>query len=168
MFTRHKSFGNLARMDPAMLTVTTPKSRHITLAGGGSNPMVFVSLVIVRECHLDEYRSKLGRASKVLVGIPLRGWFERLVCCIGSVYGEEEFGAQIYKEAIDFTTMTTTGEIDLMSVVKSYLTYSITEAGLSTPAPSKGTSNSLVSPSKGSTTTSNLNKKCTDISKYFL
>jgi hypothetical protein len=110
-FIRHPKYPvvNLSRVDPAFVSTGMHGKKHFHRVGN-DQPLLCTSVVVVDQCHLNEGKvTAQGRLQKLVKASLLEGEFERLVGVIGMIIGEREFKGQLYKNVLDFTTFTDTG-----------------------------------------------------------
>jgi hypothetical protein len=96
-------FVNLARVDPARISTGVGRSFFHRVGGGPA--MVFVSVIVVKECYLDKPKaSSNGKLQKIIEGACIEGEWERLVGAIGQIIHAREYKAQLYLDNLTFGT----------------------------------------------------------------
>jgi hypothetical protein len=95
---------NLSRTDPAKISTGSNGKKHFHSLQS-DQPLVFTSVIVVDQCYLEDGKAtSTGKLQKILKGMLLEGEFERFVGNIGMIIRSREFGAQIYKDILDFST----------------------------------------------------------------
>jgi hypothetical protein len=95
---------NLSRTDPAKISTGSNGKKHFHSVHS-DQPLVFASVVVVDQCYLEDGRANsTGKLQKILKGSLLEGEFERFVGNIGMIIRAREFGAQLFKDVLDFST----------------------------------------------------------------
>jgi len=113
---RNKSIANLSRVDPAFVSTGLHGKKHFHRVAN-DQPLLFTSVVIVDQCYLAEGRTTTnGKLHKLIKGTLLEGEFERFVGAIGMITRERHFMAQLYKDALDFSTLMDFGDKCMFSV----------------------------------------------------
>lgn len=103
-FSSNGHYLNLSRVDPATISIGVGSSNYFH-AVGGSAPYVFISLILVNTCYLEEPRtSTAGKTQKLIEGACIEGEWERLVGCIGQIIHAREFKGQVQGGNLSFTT----------------------------------------------------------------
>lgn len=101
---RGLQFMNLSRTDPAKISTGSNGKKHFHSVYS-DQPLVFASVVVVDQCYLEGGKAtSTGKLQKILKGSLLEGEFERFVGNIGMIIRAREFGAQLYKDVLDFST----------------------------------------------------------------
>jgi hypothetical protein len=117
-FDRHPKYPivNLSRVDPAFVSTRMHGKRHFHRVGN-DQPLLCTSVVVVDQCHLNEGKiTAQGKLQKVVKASLLEGEFKRLIGVIGMIIREREFKGQLYKDILDFTTFTDTGNSKVCSI----------------------------------------------------
>lgn len=95
---------NLARFDPAKISIGVGSQTYLHPVGGGL-PLTFVSTVIVGDCHLTQPKtSPNGKMNKFIEGAGIEGEWDRLVGALGQVIDKVEYKAQIQAGYVSFST----------------------------------------------------------------
>ena len=102
---------NLSRHDPANISYGVGNQPYLH-ANSGGGPLVFVSTVVVSQCHLIDARINAtnSRSQKLIEGACIEGEMERLVGAIGQVINQVEYKGQIQAGNISFATTFSTGD----------------------------------------------------------
>lgn len=105
IFQRMKNFANLSRVDPSIVSTGHAGQSFFHLLGGGAQPLLFTSVIIVSECMLLSPKiTPTTKPIKVISGSLISGEWERFVGAVGMVIGAEDFAAQLFKDNLSFTT----------------------------------------------------------------
>lgn len=110
-------YANLSRTDPALISTTFTSQQYFHVLGGGVRPLIFTSAIIVSECHLHFPKTfTAAKPTKVISGGLFAGEWERFVGAVGMVIGAQNFGAQLFKDNLSFSTSAalTDGKIPLL------------------------------------------------------
>jgi hypothetical protein len=102
---------NLSRHDPANISYGVGNQPYLH-ANGSGGPLVFVSTVVVGQCHLIDARINAinSRSQKLIEGACIEGKMERLVGAIGQAINKVEYKGQIQAGYITFATSFSTGD----------------------------------------------------------
>jgi hypothetical protein len=103
-FSGTGSIRNLARSDPAKMSIGVGSQTYIHPVGGGL-PFTFVSTVVVGECHLMQPKpNSNGKIHKFIEGAGIEGEWDRLVGALGQVIDKVEYKAKIQAGYVSFST----------------------------------------------------------------
>jgi hypothetical protein len=117
------NYANLSRVDPARVSTGYAGQTYFHLLGGGAQPLMLISVIIVSECLLLTPKvTSATKPVKVISGGLFSGEWERFVGAVGMIIGAQDFCAQLYKDNLSFTTTPalSEGELFLPSNCKLY------------------------------------------------
>lgn len=104
IFSSHRQFVNLSRVDPATISTGFNGSKYFHRPGSPV-PIVFTSAIYVSTSDLITAKSVTNsKPVKSISGALLEGEWERFVGAIGMVIWEREFKGQLFKDNLSFTT----------------------------------------------------------------
>jgi hypothetical protein len=104
-FSAMGGYANLSRVDPARISTGVGSKTYLHAVGGGI-PIIFTSVIVVKECYLEEPKTTAnGKALKLIEGACIEGEWERLVGAIGQVIDRVEYKSQLYMGNLSFTTV---------------------------------------------------------------
>ena len=109
-FARAGGIRNLARSDPARISIGVGSQTYLHPVGGGA-PFTFVSTVVVGDCHLTQPKMGTnGKWNKFIEGAGIEGEWERLVGALGQIIDKVEYRAQVQGGYVSFSTAFSSAE----------------------------------------------------------
>lgn len=108
-FTRSGHLINLSRINPIDVSTSSMPRSYIVPRGdqAGAKPLIALSVGIVNGCWLYKPRDPIGaqqtKSRQIDVKL-IEGEFERLICCLGHIYRQEQLEIPIHDGALAFST----------------------------------------------------------------
>jgi hypothetical protein len=104
VFSSFRKYRNISHINPMVISTGIGSSNYFHPVGGGT-PYVFMSLIMVNSCYLDDPKTlSAGKMQKLVEGACIEGEWETLVGCISQIISSREFRGQIVGGNISFTT----------------------------------------------------------------
>ena len=105
VFSSEGKYGNLSRMDPALVTTGLNGRTDFRSVRAGGSPKLFTSVGETGECHLEEPKmTGVQRLQRILSVSILAGEYERFVGAVGMISNLHIFAAQMKADYLDFTS----------------------------------------------------------------
>lgn len=109
-FSGMGGFANLSRIDPARISTGVGSKTYFHGIGGGL-PIIFLSVIVVKECNVGEPKANsTGKLQKFVEGACIEGEWERLVGAIGQIIHAREYKAQLFLDNLSFGTAYSSSE----------------------------------------------------------